>query len=111
MAEEYDRGFAAGFEFARMCVLSCYVAGDDSARQLKDHIDHCLQTAISRGGNRSGRATSPAHGRMERSAQAPSRGRQPERLARHEGGGGLVRFSNPRLVVIRTFLCDTLSTS
>ena len=47
MAEEYDRGFAAGFEYARMCVLSCYVAGDDSARQLKDHIDRCLQTAIS----------------------------------------------------------------
>jgi hypothetical protein len=46
MAEEYDRGFAAGFEFARMCVLSCYVAGDESARSLKDHIDHHLQTAI-----------------------------------------------------------------
>ena len=45
MAEEYDRGFAAAFEYARILIHTCYVPGDDSAKFLNEHLDHCLQAA------------------------------------------------------------------
>jgi hypothetical protein len=43
---EYDRGFAAAFEYARLLVLTAYIPLDDSAKRLNDLLDQTLQDAM-----------------------------------------------------------------
>lgn len=43
--EEYERGFAAAFEYARLLVTRCYEPLDDHAWRLRDHLDQQLSDA------------------------------------------------------------------
>jgi hypothetical protein len=44
---EYERGFISGLEFGRMAALISYVAVDDVAWELRDHLNNTLLAAMS----------------------------------------------------------------